>query len=153
MSGGLFLCLRTPCFVTILFQVSDTCFKNGNVCVHETNQFKACCHHHIAVIVLSFQYVCAPSTPSSLLRAGYAAKPRQAPVVRFPYRRTSYLKIVFVITVTVITFAWCIIIWWLPYCLGVCRCLCLNRWNRTKKRPAAVSRCLLSVLFVQNEVR
>ena len=30
---------------------------------------------------------------------------RQALVVRFPYRRTSYLKIVFAITVTVITFA------------------------------------------------
>ena len=29
----------------------------------------------------------------------------QAPVARFPYRRTSYLKIVFTITVTVITFA------------------------------------------------
>ena len=39
MSGELFLCLSTPRFVTTLFQVSDTCFKNGNVCVHETNQF------------------------------------------------------------------------------------------------------------------
>ncbi len=41
----------------------------------------------------------------SLLRVGPAAKPRQAPFVRFPYRRTSYFKIVFVITVTVITIA------------------------------------------------
>jgi hypothetical protein len=40
-----------------------------------------------------------------VLRVGSAAKPRQAHAVRFPYRRTSYLKIVFVVTVTVITFA------------------------------------------------
>ena len=42
---------------------------------------------------------------SFVLRVGSAAKPHQAPVARFPYRRTSYLKIVFAITVMAITFA------------------------------------------------
>ena len=52
----------------------------------------------------SYRCACVPSVLSSLLRSCFCEALRQAPVVLFLYRKTSYSGIVFVITVIVITF-------------------------------------------------
>ena len=58
----------------------------------------------ISARVQSYRYACAPSARSSLLRTCFCEALYQAPVVLFLYRRISHLEIVFVITVTIITF-------------------------------------------------